>query len=84
LRRFFNFLRRHPPRDVAHLLTDVVSPVVRGEGLELGFDINSRLALKPGASNLVVERAVARAARRDAVQRRAIDDDAGQGRGAPG
>jgi hypothetical protein len=29
LDRFFDLVWRHPPRDVAHLLTDVVSPFVR-------------------------------------------------------
>jgi F-type H+/Na+-transporting ATPase subunit beta len=33
LRRFFDFLRRHPPRDVAHLLADIVPPFARSKGV---------------------------------------------------
>lgn len=76
---FFNFLRRQPSRDVAHLLADVVPPFIRREGLKLGFDVDGRLPLEPRASGLVIQGAVARAAGGDITQGRAVDDD-GRGR----
>lgn len=39
--------RRHLPRDVSHLLADVVSPHASREGLELGLDVDGRLAFQP-------------------------------------
>ena len=65
--RVVDFLRRQPPRDVAHLLADVVPPLAGCESLKLGLDIDGRLTFEPGASDLVVQRAVASAAQRAAL-----------------
>ena len=54
-RGLVDFLRRHLPGDVAHLLTDVVAPGARCEGLQLRLDIDRGLAVEPRAAGLVVE-----------------------------
>jgi len=51
-----DFRRRHPARDVAHLLADVVVPGAGREGFELGAQIDYRLSLEPGCFGLTVKR----------------------------
>jgi len=42
-----DFGRRHLPRDVSHLLADIVAPDASCEGLELGPDVDGGLSIEP-------------------------------------
>ena len=75
MRRLVDLLGRQPPRDVAHLLARVVAASVAREGFELSLDIVGGLAREPRSSDLMVEIAMAGAARRNIPERRTIDHD---------
>jgi hypothetical protein len=59
--------RRHVPRDVSHLLADIVLPGASREGLELGLDVDGGLPVEPGRTELGDARAVAGSAGRNVV-----------------
>src|SRR3984893_3892713 len=67
--------RCHLPRDISHLLADVVASRAGCEGLELGFNVDDRLSIEPGRTELGVGRAVAGRAGRDVAHRRTAGDD---------
>jgi len=67
------------PRDVAHLLTDVVVTLAACKGLQLGLDVGSRLPPEPRASDFMVDAAVTRFAGRNVTQRCAAEQDKGCG-----
>src|SRR3954462_3944251 len=63
-RGLLDFLRSHRPRDVAHLLADVIAALAGGKGLQLRLHVGLGLAFEPRAARLVVEAAVAGGPRR--------------------
>src|ERR1700730_18538230 len=67
--------RCHLPRDVSHLLADVVASRAGCEGLELGFDVDGGLSLEPGRTELGVGRAVAGRAGRNITHGRTAGND---------
>src|ERR1700694_5793928 len=73
--------RRHLPRDVSHLLADVVASRAGCEGLELGFDVDGGLSLEPGRTELGVGRAVAGRAGRNITHGRTAGNDLRNGYG---
>ena len=66
---------RHVPRDVSHLLADIVSPVASREGPELGLEIDAGLSIEPGRTELGVGGAVTGNAGRNITHRRAAGND---------
>src|ERR1700732_2376102 len=76
--------RCHLPRDISHLLADVVASRADYEGLELGFDVDDGLSLEPGRTELGVGRAVAGRAGRDVAHRRTAGSDLRSGHGRIG
>src|ERR1700726_3736106 len=67
--------RCHLPRDISHLLADVVASRADYEGLELGFDVDDGLSLEPGRTELGVGRAVAGRAGRNITHGRTAGND---------
>src|ERR1700731_1040142 len=63
--------RCHLPRDISHLLADIVSPRASRKGLELGLDVDGGLPVEPGLTELGVGYAMAGSAGRDVAHRRA-------------
>jgi hypothetical protein len=47
-----DFIRGHLAGDIAHLLTDVVPACAGSKSLELRFDVNGGLAIKPRRAEL--------------------------------
>src|SRR6185312_1149132 len=70
-----DLFRGHLAGDVAHLLADVVAAGAGRERLQLRLDVDSRLTAKPGTTGLVVDVAMAGAARCDVAHRRPRRDD---------
>src|SRR5262249_27022369 len=66
--RGIDFLRRHPARDIAHLLADVVVPNAGRESCELSAQIDRRLSLEPRSAGFAVDFAVTGTTRCDAAQ----------------
>ena len=75
------------PRCISHAILAVLLPLMstrdpapkNGDATQLRLDVDGGLALEPGTAGLVVEVAVAGAARRDVAHRRAVHDDARRG-----
>ena len=70
--------RGHLAGDVAHLLADVVAASAGRKSLQLRLDVDGRLAAEPRTARLVIDVAVAGAARGDVTHRCAGRDDRGR------
>ncbi len=69
------FFGGHLPRNVAHLLADVVVTLSLSKGLQLSFDVSGGLPLQPRSCDLVIDGAVTGPAGWDVAQGSPVDRD---------